>query len=72
MAVFESKRYPELGFYVNGGRRQFSGGLFSTEDPAEVAVLSGITGVTIAESTEEAPKDPVKEPPKPRTTKPKE
>jgi|GEM_PF-6513237 len=72
MAVFESKRYPELGFYVNGGRRQFSGGLYSTEDSEEIAVLSSISGVTIAEEPEEVPKDPVKEPPKPRTTKPKE
>jgi len=72
MAVFESKRYPELGFYVNGGRRQFSGGLFSTEDPDEVAILSNIPGVALAEGLEAALEEPIKEPPKPRATKSKE
>ncbi|QNK54560.1 hypothetical protein [Paenibacillus sp. PAMC21692] len=43
MAKFESPRYPELGFYVNGGFRKFSGGLYVTDEPADIAVLDALS-----------------------------
>lgn len=43
MAVYESPRYPELGFYVNGNFRRFGGGIYRTEDPEEIAVLDAIS-----------------------------
>ncbi|OME37887.1 hypothetical protein BSK46_14245 [Paenibacillus odorifer] len=64
MATYES-RYQQLGFYVDGGFRRFSGGLFHTDDPAELAVLDTITDVVRID--EEVPEDvPVKPAPKPR------
>ncbi|OMD27494.1 hypothetical protein [Paenibacillus odorifer] len=64
MATYESPRYPQLGFYVDGGFRRFSGGLFHTDDPAEIAVLDTITDVVRID--EEVPEEPVKPTPKPR------
>lgn len=46
MATYESPRYKELGFYVDGIFRKFSGGVYSTEDADEIAVLDVITDVT--------------------------
>jgi hypothetical protein len=43
--VYESPRYKQLGFYVDGHFRRFSGGQYSTEDAAEIAVLDKITDV---------------------------
>ncbi|MEK4157600.1 hypothetical protein NYE27_21125 [Paenibacillus sp. FSL R10-2779] len=63
MATYES-RYQQLGFYVDGGFRRFSGGLFHTDDPAEIAVLDTITDVVRID--EEVPEAPVKPAPKPR------
>lgn len=69
MATYESPRYKELGFYVDGGFRRFSGGLFYTEDPAEIAVLDALDEVTRID-TEEVPEEKVevavKPTPKPR------
>ncbi|AHV98988.1 hypothetical protein [Paenibacillus sabinae] len=45
MATYESPRYKELGFYVDGGFRRFSGGLFHTDNPAEIAVLDALVDV---------------------------
>jgi len=45
MAVYESPRYKELGFYVNGNFRRFVGGFYSTDDPDEIAVLDTISDV---------------------------
>jgi len=67
MATYES-RYQQLGFYVDGGFRRFSGGLFHTEDPAEMAVLDALSdAVRIDEEvTEEKAEVAVKPAPKPR------
>lgn len=40
--TYESK-YVELGFYVNGAYRQFSGHRYVTEDAAEIAVLDALS-----------------------------
>ncbi|OZQ74663.1 hypothetical protein [Paenibacillus sp. VTT E-133291] len=63
MATYES-RYQQLGFYVDGGFRRFSGGLFHTDDPAEIVVLDTITDVVRID--EKVPEEPVKPAPKPR------
>jgi hypothetical protein len=70
MATFKS-RYQQLGFYVDGGFRRFSGGLFHTSDPAEIAVLDALgDAVRITEEpravAEQKPEEPVKPTPKPR------
>lgn len=64
MATYESPRYKELGFYVEEGFRRFSGGLFHTDDPAEIAVLDTMTDVVRID--EQVPEEPVKPTPKPR------
>ncbi|WP_313640084.1 hypothetical protein [Paenibacillus sp.] len=64
MATYESPRYPQLGFYVDGGFRRFSGGLFHTDDPAEIVVLDELTDVVRID--EEVPEESVKPTPKPR------
>lgn len=46
MANYESPRYPALGFYVDGVYRRFSGGQYSTDEPAEIAVLDVLVDVT--------------------------
>ncbi|MFF2886644.1 hypothetical protein [Paenibacillus sp. NPDC057967] len=61
MAKFESPRYPELGFYVNGGFRKFSGGLYVTDDLGVIAVLSGISDARRVD-VEDTVLDPVPEP----------
>lgn len=43
MVVYESPRYKELGFYVNGDFRRFGGGIYRTDDPEEIAVLDTIS-----------------------------
>ncbi|MFC4103605.1 hypothetical protein [Paenibacillus xanthanilyticus] len=52
-------RYVELGFYVNGEYRQFSGHRYATEDADEIAVLdalvSDVVRVEDEEVTEEKP-----------------
>lgn len=45
MAKYESPRYKELGFYVDGTFRKFSGGFYSTDESDEIAVLDGISDV---------------------------
>lgn len=45
MAKYQS-RYSRLGFYVSDEIRYFSGGLYETEDAAEIAVLDQIADVT--------------------------
>jgi len=61
MAEFKS-RYRELGFYVNGMLLTFKNGVFKTEDPDEIKILSELTDVTrIDKPTEEdAPKPTAK------------
>lgn len=64
MATYESPRYKELGFYVEGAFRKFSGGFYYTEDAAEIAALDAITDVVRVENEPEesaekpAPKAP--------------
>lgn len=63
MATYEAPRYKELGFYVDGNYRKFSGGLYRTEDAAEIAVLDVISDVVRVEhevKTEEPAKAPRK------------
>jgi hypothetical protein len=55
MAAYESPRYKELGFYVNGQFRKFSGGLYHTEDAGDIAVLDVITDVIRKDTPEEKP-----------------
>lgn len=42
MAKYESPRYKELGFYVDGNYRKFSGGFYQTDYAAEIAVLDAL------------------------------
>jgi hypothetical protein len=42
MAKYKSQ-YLELGFYVNGERKQFSGGKYATEDKSEIEVLDNLS-----------------------------
>jgi hypothetical protein len=72
MATFKS-RYQQLGFYVDGGFRRFSGGLFHTDDPAEMAVLDALVdAVRITEEPQAVADEPaeaipaIKPAPKPR------
>lgn len=37
-----TSHYAELGFYVNGELRKFAGGMYTTDDPAAIAVLDGL------------------------------
>ncbi|OMF21882.1 hypothetical protein [Paenibacillus sp. FSL H8-0259] len=74
MATYES-HYQQLGFYVDGGFRRFSGGLFHTDDPAEIAVLDALVdAVRISEEPQAVADTPaeevtaIKPAPKPRRT----
>ena len=64
MAEYKSQ-YPELGFYVNGEFRQFSGGKYSTEDKGEIEVLEKL----IDASREDEPKPEPKSTPRKTATK---
>jgi hypothetical protein len=61
MATYEAPRYKELGFYVDGNYRKFSGGLYTTDDADEIAVLDVMTDAVRIDTPEEkpAPKAPV-------------
>ncbi len=58
MAQYTS-RYSELGFYVDGSLRKFSGGQYATEDAKEIEALKGVTD---ALRVDEAPKQPEAKP----------
>jgi len=45
MAEYQSQ-YQELGFYVDGERKAFSGGRYVTEDKKEIEVLDGLHDAT--------------------------
>jgi hypothetical protein len=73
MAEFKSQ-YKELGFYVNGELKNFSGGRFVTENEDEIAVLDALTDAhRVDEPAKVEPKsknemkaeEPVKAPKKP-------
>jgi hypothetical protein len=54
MAKYKSQ-YLELGFYVKGERKQFSGGKYATEDKSEIEVLDNLSDVIkIEEAAPEA------------------
>lgn len=54
MAKYKSQ-YPELGFYVKGERKQFSGGNYVTEDESEIKVLDKLMdAVKVEEAVPEA------------------
>ncbi|MFZ7945666.1 hypothetical protein [Neobacillus sp. 19] len=57
MAKYKSQ-YLELGFYVKGDRKQFSGGHFVTENKAEIEVLEKLADVVRIDEpkAEETPK----------------
>jgi hypothetical protein len=65
MAKYKSQ-YLELGFYVNGERKQFSGGIYATEDKSEIEVLDKLSDAIKLEEAPEA-KPAVK--PKPASKK---
>ncbi|MGN7387729.1 hypothetical protein [Sporosarcina sp. SAFN-015] len=44
MAKFKT-RYSELGFYVDGSLCRFKGGIYVTEDKAEITVLETLADV---------------------------
>jgi hypothetical protein len=62
MAKYKSQ-YPELGFYVAGERKQFSGGNYATEDKSEIELLDKLSDAVKVEEAKPAPK------PKPATKK---
>ena len=74
MTTYEAPKYKALGFYVGESFRRFSGGLYHTDDPAEIAVLDTLTdAVRITEEPQavaDKPADitPTKPAPKPRKT----
>ncbi|MFF8391785.1 MULTISPECIES: hypothetical protein [Bacillati] len=55
MAEYQSK-YPELGFYVNGERKQFAFGAYKTEEKDEIAVLDVLTDVNRVDKPKAAPR----------------
>jgi hypothetical protein len=63
MAEFKSQ-YPELGFYVKGELKNFSGGTYATEDKSEIEVLDKLVDAVKVE--EAAPES--KPVPKPKPT----
>lgn len=60
MAEYTS-RYQELGFYVNGELKRFSGGRYVTEDKDENDVLDSLIDVEkVDKPAEEKPKQATK------------
>ncbi|MCD2368940.1 hypothetical protein LQ247_09925 [Bacillus sp. BS3(2021)] len=61
MAEFKSK-YPELGFYVGDVFKSFKNGVFKTEEPEEIEILSELVDVTRTDkpAEEDAPKPAAK------------
>jgi hypothetical protein len=57
MAKFKS-RYDRFGFYVNGELKQFFAGQYSTEDKAEIEVLSAISDVERIDEPKKAEEKP--------------
>jgi hypothetical protein len=55
MAKYNSQ-YLELGFYVKGERKQFSGGKYATEDKSEIEVLDNLSDAVKVEEAKPAPK----------------
>mgnify|MGYP001046710944 CR=1 FL=1 len=55
MAEYQSK-YPELGFYVNGERKQFADGQYATEVKEEIVVLDVLVDVTRVDKPKAAPR----------------
>jgi len=71
MAEYKSK-FARLSFYVNGERKQFSQGRYSTEDKDEIAVLDGLPDAQKAEAeTKAAEQKPKKAEAKAGPSKPK-
>jgi hypothetical protein len=66
MAKYKSQ-YLELGFYVNGERKQFSGGNYATEDKSEIEVLDKLSDAVKIEEVAPEAKPAVK--PKPTSKK---
>jgi hypothetical protein len=55
MAKYKSQ-YLELGFYVKGERKQFSGGKYATEDKSEIEVLDKLSDAIKIEEVKPAVK----------------
>jgi hypothetical protein len=55
MAKYNSQ-YLELGFYVKGERKQFSGGKYATEDKSEIEVLDKLSDAIKVEEVKPAVK----------------
>lgn len=50
MITFICNRYPSLGFYVDGVRKEFSNGTYTATTDAEVKVLEKLQYVSAVES----------------------
>jgi hypothetical protein len=55
MAEYKSQ-YPELGFYVKGELKNFSGGNYATEDKTEIEALDKLSDVVKIEEEKPAVK----------------
>jgi hypothetical protein len=55
MAEYKSQ-YPELGFYVKGELKNFSGGNYATEDKSEIEALDKLSDAVKIEEEKPAAK----------------
>lgn len=55
MAKYKSQ-YLELGFYVKGERKQFTGGKYATENKSEIEVLDKLADAVKVEEAKPAAK----------------
>lgn len=55
MALYKSN-YPELSFYVNNERKQFSNGEYRTDNKAELEALGKLADAIIVEEAKTEPK----------------
>lgn len=67
MAKYTSK-YKSLGFYVNGVHKQFSNGVYETNDSEEIAVLERVTDAIKVETTSKPQVNETKPEAKPKVT----
>lgn len=68
--TYESKRYPALGFYVDGAFKRFSNGVYTTGDGAEIAILDALSDVARVPEASVEPAEAEKEVPATAEVKP--
>ncbi|OYD08541.1 hypothetical protein [Paludifilum halophilum] len=66
-----SKRFPRLGFYVNGERYKFYNGKLRTDDSKVVAVAEKLEGVEVVNRPESKKEPEKKSEEKPKKSAPK-